>query len=155
MHFDPAVQHMSKDTRQLACFRAAAQVVGFPIRGSFLERGVDVTDVMKNLWRQTAVLALLSCASAARPVAADGQENPLQKFDVDRAWIVDSTMFEPFVVSETRRLRDVLDDNAIHAGTPVVVLQHPAGRLALLTEQMVYHHAAQGEINGEPWMVSF
>jgi hypothetical protein len=26
--------------------------------------------------------------------------------------------------------------------------------LALLTKQMVYHHVAQGEIAGEPWMVS-
>jgi hypothetical protein len=35
-------------------------------------------------------------------------------------------------------------------------MDHPeAGRLALVTDQMAYHHVAQGEIAGEPWMVSF
>jgi hypothetical protein len=34
-------------------------------------------------------------------------------------------------------------------------MEHPAGLLAFLTDQMVYHHVAQGETNGEPWMVSF
>jgi hypothetical protein len=34
-------------------------------------------------------------------------------------------------------------------------MDHPAGRLAFLTDQMAYHHVAQGEMNGEPWMVSF
>jgi hypothetical protein len=28
-------------------------------------------------------------------------------------------------------------------------------RVALVTDQMAYHHVAQGEIAGEPWMVSF
>jgi hypothetical protein len=34
-------------------------------------------------------------------------------------------------------------------------MEHDAGALALLTQQMSYHHLAQGEMAGEPWMVSF
>jgi hypothetical protein len=120
-----------------------------------LDREVHVTNVVASHWRPLVVIALLCGANATRAVDASGQGTPSPAFDIARAWIVDSTMFEPFVVTETRRLRDVLDDETIHEGTPILVLDHPAGRLALLTEQMVYHHAAQGDINGEPWMVSF
>jgi len=28
-------------------------------------------------------------------------------------------------------------------------------KLALVTRQMAYHHVAQGELAGEPWMVTF
>ncbi len=146
---------MGNEDRQLACQRFGLQFGALLALRFLLEREADVTNVVTNQWRQTVSLALLCCASAARPVAAGGQGTPSRAFDAGRAWIVDSTMFEPFGVAETQMLRDALDDETIHEGTPILVLDHPAGRLALLTEQMAYHHAAQGDINGEPWMVSF
>ena len=76
-------------------------------------------------------------------------------FDIDIARIVVGSRFEPFRVSETEPLQDALSAGKLQSDTRVLVLDHPAGVLAFLTDQMAYHHVAQGEMNGEPWMVSF
>lgn len=76
-------------------------------------------------------------------------------FDIERAYVVDSTRFQPFVASDSRSLRGALRAGVIHDDTPLLVLDHSVGMLALSMEQMAYHHAAQGEIEGEPWLVSF
>ena len=75
-------------------------------------------------------------------------------FDIDIARI-GGGRFEPFVVSETEPMRDAMSAGKLQDDTRVLVLDHPAGLLAFLTDQMTYHHVAQGEIDGEPWMVSF
>ena len=76
-------------------------------------------------------------------------------FDIDIARIGVGSRFEPFRVSETEPLRDAMSAGKLQGDTRVLVLDHPAGVLAFLTDQMAYHHVAQGEIDGEPWMVSF
>ena len=55
----------------------------------------------------------------------------------------------PEAVQEALASGDVRED------TPVLVMEGATGVLALLTRQMCYHHLAQGEMAGEPWMVSF
>ena len=74
-------------------------------------------------------------------------------FDIDIARI-GGGRFEPFVVSETEPMRDAMSARKLQADTRVLVLDHPAGVLAFLTDQMTYTHVAQGDINGEPWMIS-
>ena len=76
-------------------------------------------------------------------------------FDIDIARIGVGSRFEPFLVSETEPLQDAMSWGKLQSDTRVLVLDHPAGALAFLTDQMAYHHVAQGEIDGEPWMVSF
>ena len=76
-------------------------------------------------------------------------------FDIDIARIGVGSRFELFRVSETEPLRDAMSAGKLQGDTRVLVLDHPAGVLAFLTDQMAYHHVAQGEIDGEPWMVSF
>ncbi len=76
-------------------------------------------------------------------------------FDIDVARIGVGSRFEPFRVSGSEPLRDAMSSGKLESDTRVLVLDHPAGVLAFLTDQMAYHHVAQGEINGEPWMVSF
>ena len=76
-------------------------------------------------------------------------------FDIDIARIGVGSRFEPFRVSETEPLLDAMSAGKLQGDTRVLVLDHPAGVLAFLTDQMAYHHVAQGEMNGEPWMVSF
>ncbi len=76
-------------------------------------------------------------------------------FDIDIARIGVGSRFEPFRVSETEPLRDAMSAGKLQGDTRVLVLDHPSGALAFLTDQMAYHHVAQGEIDGEPWMVSF
>ena len=84
--------------------------------------------------------------------AVSGQDTD---FDIDIARISDSSIFEPFRVSESEPLRDAMSAGKLQGDTRVLVVHHPAGTLAFLTDQMAYHHVAQGEIDGEPWMVSF
>ena len=76
-------------------------------------------------------------------------------FDVDVARIGTGSRFSPFQVSESEPLADAIDAGKLQDDTRVLVMDHPAGRLAFLTDQMAFHHVAQGEIDGEPWMVSF
>ena len=76
-------------------------------------------------------------------------------FDIDIARIGVGSRFEPFRVSETEPLQDAMSAGKLQSDTRLLVMDHPAGRLAFLTDQMAYHHVAQGEMNGEPWMVSF
>ncbi len=84
--------------------------------------------------------------------AVSGQDSD---FDIDVARLGVGSRFEPFRVSESEPLRDAMSAGKLRGDTHVLVMDHPAGRLAFLTDQMVYHHVAQGDINGEPWMVSF
>jgi hypothetical protein len=39
--------------------------------------------------------------------------------------------------------------------TPVLVTETAAGKLALLTDQMVFHHLAQGRADGKDWLATF
>lgn len=39
--------------------------------------------------------------------------------------------------------------------TPLLVVERGGQRRALLLREMVYHHLAQGELAGEPYLVSF
>ncbi|UCC84926.1 MAG: hypothetical protein JSW46_08445 [Gemmatimonadota bacterium] len=98
-----------------------------------------------HLW---PILAALSLFAAS--------DSPAQEeFDLDRAFILDSASVEPFYVTETRSLRQALDEGVINKAIPLVVMQHEAGALAFVVDQLAYHHMAQGEIDGEPWLVSF
>ena len=92
----------------------------------------------------------LAIGVIAAPVLAAQQPPPV--FDVNRAYLPDSTRFTPFLVTTSRPLRSALDDRTVSNATPLLVVD---GRLALSTEQMTFHHAAQGDFAGEPWMVSF
>lgn len=96
------------------------------------------------------ILAAAFLALSAMPLAAQ-----VADFDPDRAWIADTGQFDPFVVETMKPLKDALDDKEVESSTWLLVVEHPAGRLALVTDQLSYHHVAQGSIGGEPWMVSF
>lgn len=76
-------------------------------------------------------------------------------FDRGRAWVMDSTVYPPLRADAGRSLVDLLAEGVIHNDTPLLLLERERGRIGLLTEQMSYHHVAQGDIDGEPWMVSF
>lgn len=113
---------------------------------------------MRVRWRRwkRALTALtgLPIASLLASGALQGQE--AADFDVDRAYQVDSTVYAPFRVETTRPLLRALEEGELDGQTSLLVMDHPeAGRLALVTDQMAYHHVAQGKIAGEPWMVSF
>ena len=112
--------------------------------------------------RQAGAAALRTILSLATVLAAAGSRLAAQtreslEFDPDRAYLSDKTIFVPFHVvdDDIHPLREAVDGGLIQPDTWLLVMEHDAGRLALVMDQMAYHHVAQGEIRGEPWMVSF
>lgn len=75
--------------------------------------------------------------------------------DSSRLWYSDSIRFVPFHVEETLPLRQAYDDGRLQNDDYVLIVEWNGGRLALSMAQTAYHHVVQGEMNGEPWMVSF
>ena len=104
-----------------------------------------------SLPRFVRAVALLALPLSFWAADVSGQEI---EFDIDVARI-GGGRFEPFLVAETEPMRDAMSASKLQDDTRLLVLDHPAGVLAFLTDQMTYHHVAQGEIDGEPWMVSF
>ena len=101
--------------------------------------------------RFVRAVALFALPLSFLATDVSGQE---VEFDIDVARI-GGGRFEPFLVSETEPMRDAMSAGKLQDDTRLLVLDHPAGVLAFLTDQLTYHHVAQGEIDGEPWMVSF
>jgi hypothetical protein len=80
---------------------------------------------------------------------------PGSGFDPRRAWLLRRDLFRPFHVTGTRPLRQALAGGELSRDTPVLALERAGATLVLLRVQMAYHHVAQGEVGGEPWMASF
>ncbi len=80
---------------------------------------------------------------------------PMTEFDVSRATLSDRDDFQPFYVKTTRPLQEALASGDVREDTSILLMEGNREALALLTQQMCYHHVAQGEMAGEPWMVSF
>ncbi|MBI4473140.1 MAG: hypothetical protein HY646_10755 [Acidobacteria bacterium] len=91
-----------------------------------------------------AVLAAQSSASGKKPT-----------FDIRRFSPTPPGTFETFYVTETKSLRQALDAGTVTENMPVLVTETATGKLAFLTDQMVYHHIAQGSAGGKDWMVTF
>ena len=76
-------------------------------------------------------------------------------FDTDRAIFWAHPNFVPLRDPEVRPLRTAMRSGEVGDDTPVVVLEVAGQSLVLISSQMAYHHVAQGELEGEPWMVTF
>lgn len=102
-----------------------------------------------------AAAALLAFGRSAALTAAQSSGNDgTPPFDITR--LVESEgRFETFHVARTQPLRQALDGGVLKDDTRVLVTETAAGRLALLTDQMAYHHIAQGVAAGREWMVTF
>ncbi len=110
-----------------------------------------------------AVAALV--ASFAAPLAA--QVDPRRRleadpdmprkdgFDPDRAIFWGQPNFIPLRDPEWKSLRSARRAGDVTNETTVVSFEIAGKTLALVSSQMSYHHVAQGEMEGEPWMVTF
>jgi hypothetical protein len=78
----------------------------------------------------------------------------MTEFDVRRALLVRGDIFAPFRAKITQPLRKALERRVLRAAEPVVVAECNAAPVVLLKRQLAYHHVAQGEIAGQPWIVS-
>ncbi|HJN38766.1 MAG TPA: hypothetical protein QGH28_01150 [Chloroflexota bacterium] len=94
------------------------------------------------------------------------QSDAVRNFDPARAHLSDTDDFPPFNVeaSDERPLGEVLAAGKLRPDTELVVTErrrsdtnggHETAPLAFVVRKLAFHHVAQGEIAGEPWMVSF
>jgi hypothetical protein len=119
-----------------------------------------------NSGRRTKPLRLLltvaALAAACTAVAFAQGNAPAQLpngpakpgFDI-RRFSLNGGLFKTFDVEQTEPLEKVLTDGRVAEDTPVLVTATAAGNLALLTDQMVFHHLAQGRAGGKDWMAAF
>lgn len=114
-----------------------------------------ILNLESSVSRSIAAALLLT---ASLPLVGNAQADSVPRvpgFDVNRAMLRDGSRFTPFLVEETQLLREALDQGVVDDDTPILVLEREGQRLALITREMMFHHVAQGEMAGEPWMVSF
>lgn len=76
-------------------------------------------------------------------------------FDAERAFLGSRPIFTPLHDPDFEPLAGALRSGAVEDDTPLLVFDAGGETLALVTAQMSYHHVAQGEMAGEPWMVTF
>ena len=76
--------------------------------------------------------------------------------DPKRFGKADRFFFAPFDVQSMAALTSVMERKELANDNLVIVAEVNGGhQIGFATEQLAYHHVAQGSINGEPWMVSF
>ena len=118
-----------------------------PTRRSFL--------ILRNT-RRAIVTAGSAVAASAAIFAAQLPSGPAKPgFDIARFSTAGNDWFETFHVKETTSLDQALKVGQVAADTRVLVLETAAGKLALLTDQMSFHHIAQGRAGGKDWMATF
>lgn len=76
-------------------------------------------------------------------------------FDTKRAIFWAEPNFVPLRDPTWIPLKKALKSGDVNEDVPVLTLKVGGQVLVLITSQMSYHHIAQGEIAGEPWMVTF
>ncbi len=78
-----------------------------------------------------------------------------EDFDIDRYSTMGAGMFETFYVKDIQSLGEVLAAKIVSAETLVLVTETSGGKLALIRDQMAFHHIAQGSVGGKDWMATF
>lgn len=102
-----------------------------------------------------AILAPSAHAQRFTEIEADPDQPTKEGFDTDRAMFFAEPNFTPLRDPEFQSLRSLMLQGDLEEDTPVVVFEAGGETLVFVTEQMAYHHVAQGTRRGEPWMVTF
>jgi hypothetical protein len=97
-----------------------------------------------------------AAALAQTPVMPELPKGPAKPgFDISRFALTPVGTFQTFNVKETFPLKKVLDEGKVASDTRLLVIDTAAGKLALITDQMTYHHIAQGRARNKDWMATF
>lgn len=119
---------------------------------------------MRHTLAAAVLIALATVSAAAQQELAEKVVSgpleikagtPKAGFDLKRLNSENYGSFVPFYVTKTEPLAGALKDGRLAADTPVLVTATAGGRLALLTDQMAYHHLAQGRAGGRDWLATF
>lgn len=82
----------------------------------------------------------------------ENKKADLAEFDAERAWLREPDLFQRFRVPD----RGVpLADAKVDPDEMLLVVERARARRAFLVTEMAYHHVAQGELGGEPYLLSF
>ncbi len=73
-------------------------------------------------------------------------------FDAERASLKSPDYFQRFRVSGEG---EPIHELGLKPQTQLLVFERGGQRRSLLRHQMIYHHVAQGELAGEPYLVTF
>ncbi len=76
----------------------------------------------------------------------------MPKFELSRATLKGKPIFEPFAVPE---LGTALGAAHLKPEEALLLMERKDAVKTFLLKQMVYHHIAQGEVKGEPYLISF
>ena len=74
------------------------------------------------------------------------------EFDAARAQLAGREVFKPFRADDQGL---PLENARLKPGAKLIVFTRGTKRRALLLKEMVYHHVAQGELDGQPYVVTF
>ena len=110
--------------------------------------------IFRRLLAAVARVVLIPLAAFAAQTA-NAQLTSAATFDIKRFSTAGEGWFETFYVEETEPLQAALDAGKVKADTALLVTETAAGKLALLRDQMAYHHIAQGTVDGKNWMATF
>lgn len=111
-------------------------------------------------WLLASLLGLLlapslSAQTMAEEMAVDPDLPRKAGFDAERAYLGSEPTFTPLRDPDFEPLRAVLRRGELTDDTPMLAFEAGGRTLALVSSQMSYHHVAQGDMAGEPWMVTF
>ena len=101
-----------------------------------------------------AAIALMPRGATATELDENAQR-AIDSFDIKRAFISDKQIFAPYRITETQKLGDALAARKVTGDMRLLILERDEGMMAFLVQQIAYHHVAQGDMKGEPYMVSF
>lgn len=82
----------------------------------------------------------------------DTESAYLAEFDAERAWLRDPDLFPRFRIPDQGV---PLAEAKLDPGEMLLVVERNGARRALRVKEMSYHHVAQGELAGEPYLVGF
>jgi hypothetical protein len=119
--------------------------------------------ILGIVWKALGLAVMVAAIGATYPSRAIGQANAPARlpatpakpgFDITR-FASNGGIFKTFYVERSEALQKVLQDGRVAQDTPVLVTATAGGNLALLTDQMVFHHLAQGRAGGKDWLAAF
>ena len=76
----------------------------------------------------------------------------MSDFDLSLARLHGKARFQPFAAPNRG---EALANAGLDTDEALLLLERRGAVKTFLLKQMTYHHVAQGEINGEPYMISF
>ncbi|GGE07404.1 hypothetical protein GCM10011571_05820 [Marinithermofilum abyssi] len=79
----------------------------------------------------------------------------MKGLDVRKARLSRKNLFPPMQVKGSLPLRDVVRSGRMHRKDELLVVERNGVPLAFSVYQMAYHHIAQGELAGHPYLVAY